>query len=212
MDGKAMRAQIVSAEWEMFQTTHNKGGRANCQEDWITFCNMRGAQFAAWSDEAAESYLSDLRTAMVQGRNLVAEKYLNMMKNTHPEEYEAQKHFLPALNETKLALAQEICDEMIAQAVPLRECYPHVGNTGRPLFSSEDKYGTSVQTYQLGELLTYSVRTLQLLKNISLPSRQRAGAWLGKSLPSASAPMALTHLRKRRLSYLQDSLKPPERP
>lgn len=165
MDGKTVREQIVAAEWDMFQNTHNKGGRASCQDDYITFYNMRIAQFDAWSDEAAESYLEDLGTAKDQGRNLIAEKYLNMMKSTHPAEYEAQKHFLPLMSEEKIALANEICDEMIAQTIPLRKAFPHVGESGRPLFSDEDKYGfTSVQTYQLGELLTYSEKTLRLLK------------------------------------------------
>lgn len=185
MDKKAMLEQIIDAEWEMFQATNNKGGRASCQDDRETFYRMRLAQFAAWSDGAAESYLGDLRTAMEQGKNLVAEKYLHMMKNTHPDEYEAQKHFLPAISETKQALAQEICDEMVAQTVLLREAYPHVGKTGRPLFSSEDKYGTSVQTYQMGELLTYSENTLRLLK-LHLFDLKAKGKSLAKEITSRS--------------------------
>lgn len=165
MEGRALREQIVTAEWDMFQGTHNLGGRASCQDDYDMFHKMRMAQFGAWSDEAAASYLEDLTAARAAGRNLVAEKYLHMMKSTHPAEYEAQKHLLPTVSEEKAALANEICGEMLAQTVPLREAFPHVGDTGRPLFSDADRFGfTSVQTYQLGELLTYSEHTLRLLK------------------------------------------------
>ena len=162
---KTLRDQIVATEWDMFQATQNKGGRASCQDEHITFFKMRMAQFCVWSDEVAESYLEDLHAAKENNRNLIAEKYLHMMKSSHPEEYEAQKHLLPYISEEKLALANEICDEMLAQTIPLREAFPHVGKNGRPLFSNADKYGfTSVQTYQLGELLTYSKKTLELLK------------------------------------------------
>lgn len=165
MDGKPLREQIIAAEWDMFQVTKNKGGRASCQDDYTTFYNMRMAQFDAWSDEAAESYLEDLNDAKAHGRNLIAEKYMHMMKSSHPAEYEAQKHMLPSISQEKFALANEICTEMITQTIPLREEFPYIGETGRPLFSDADQYGfTSVQTYQLGELLTYSEKTLRLLK------------------------------------------------
>lgn len=165
MDGKTLREQIVFMEWEMFQATHNQGGRASCQDDYVTFYNMRIAQFDAWSDKAAESYLEDLKTARKQNRNLVAEKYLNMMKYTHPAEYEAQKTFLPFTSAEKILLVNEICDEMIEQTILLRKAFPRVSGYGRPLFSKEDGGGfTSLQTYLRGELLTYSERTLQLLK------------------------------------------------
>ena len=164
MEELSLRENIIAAEWEMFQATQNVGGRASCQDDYKTFHGMRKGQFDAWSDEACSSYLDDLRGASLEGRNLIAEKYLNMMKNSHPEEYEKQKHFLPFMSELKLQTADEICNEMIEQTIPLRKAYPHVGDSGRPLFSKDDKYFTSVQTYQLGELLTYSERTLLLLK------------------------------------------------
>lgn len=189
MDGKTRREQIIAAEWEMFQTTRNKGGRASCQNNHTTFFNMRMAQFEAWSDAAAQSYWEDLRTAAGQGRNLIAEKYLHMMKKTHPAEYEAQKHFLPLISEEKRALAEEICDEMIAQTVLLHEAYPHVAKTGRPLFSNADKYGvTSIQTYQMGELLTYSEKTLRLLKEhlfaLKDAGRSLAGEVIARSICS----------------------------
>lgn len=186
MDSKAVREQIVAEEWEMFQTTHNKGGRAACQDDYRTFYNMRMAQFDAWSDAAACSYLEDLCCAKARGRNLVAEKYLHMMKSSHPDEYEAQRHLIPRISPEQAALAAEICDEMIAQTIPLREAYPHVDQSGRPLFSNGDKYGfTSVQTYQLGELLTYSEKTLRLLKE-HLFALKAAGRSLAKEITSCS--------------------------
>ena len=186
MDIKSLRKRIIDLEWEMFQATNNKGGRASCQDDFITFYNMRFAQFDAWNDETAESYLKDLEAAKAAGRNLVAEKYLHMMKNTYPAEYHAQKHFLPTISEEKLELANEICDEMIAQTIPLRKAFPRVGEAGRPLFSSDDKYGfTSVQTYQLGELLTYSENTLQLLKK-HLFALKESGRSLAKEVTSRS--------------------------
>lgn len=180
-----MPEQIIDIEWEMFQATNNKGGRASCQDDRETFYRMRRAQFASWNDATAKSYLDDLQTAVAQGRNLVAEKYLHMMKNTYPDEYQAQKHFLPAISETKQALAQEICDEMVAQTIRFRETYPHVGKTGRPLFSSEDIYGTSVQTYQMGELLTYSENTLRLLQ-LHLFGLKAQGKSLAEEITSRS--------------------------
>ncbi len=186
MDGKELREQIIEAEWKMFQATHNKGGRASCQDDYMTFYNMRRAQFDAWNEETAESYLEDLEMAENCGRNLIAEKYLNMMKHTHPEEYEAQKHFLPDVSEEKQRLSDEICSEMIAQTIPLREDFPHVGDSGRPLFSEEDNKGfISVQTYQMGELLTYSERTLYLLRD-HLFSLKKMGKSLAREVTSRS--------------------------
>lgn len=186
MDSKAVMEQIVAAEWEMFQATHNKGGRASCQDDYRTFYNMRMAQFDAWSGDAAESYLEDLRRAKAQGRNLVAEKYLHMMKSTHPDEYEAQKHLLSRISPEQSTLAVKICDEMIEQTIPLRRAYPHVGQSGRPLFRDEDQYGfTSVQTYQMGELLTYSEKTLRLLKE-HLFALKAEGRSLAREITSRS--------------------------
>ena len=46
----------------------------------------------------------------------------------------------------------------------MREQYPFLNRTGRPLEASSDTTSdTSLETYQLGELMTYSRRTLELL-------------------------------------------------
>lgn len=186
MDRNALRDWITAYEWEMFQNTRNVGGRADCQNDKDTFFRMRRAQFDAWSDEAAESYLQDLEKAVREHRNLVAEKYLRMMKNTFPEEYEAQKDCLPQVTPEKKALVEEICAEMIAQTSDIRRAFPNVGETGRPLYSEEDGGGvTSVQTYMTGELLTYSERTLRLLRD-HLFAMKRSGQSLAEEITRRS--------------------------
>ena len=46
----------------------------------------------------------------------------------------------------------------------LRRKYPSVGKMGRPLLSSDERSGyASVETYEKGELMTYSEKTLRAL-------------------------------------------------
>ncbi|MDR0893265.1 MAG: DUF4125 family protein, partial [Mediterranea sp.] len=71
--------EIVHLEWQMLQQINVGGPRAGCQDDPTTFKAMRTGQFANWSAAAAGAYLDDLRQAIASGRNLVAEKYVNMM-------------------------------------------------------------------------------------------------------------------------------------
>ena len=157
--------QIIQAEWDMFQHTQNVGGRASCQDNMPQFYGMRYGQFAAWNEETRLSYLRDLTTARDEGRNLVAEKYLRMMESTSPAEYEMQKHLIPRLSDDQKSLVNNICQTMIEDTVPLRQQFPLLSQAGRPLYASEDISGfTSVQTYQLGELGTYSMETLNALQ------------------------------------------------
>lgn len=165
MPGLSLLNDIIGAEWNMFQNTQNNGGRASCQDDFDTFYAMRYGQFSAWSEEAALSYQEDLRRAEADGRNLVAEKYLRMMEGVYPEEYRRQAHLLPPVGPEKAALAAEINAAMVTQTEALRARYPRVSGHGRPLRSAEDAPGDfSVETYQRGELLTYSEKTLRALK------------------------------------------------
>ncbi|MDE7245576.1 MAG: DUF4125 family protein, partial [Oscillospiraceae bacterium] len=61
-------------------------------------------------------------------------------------------------------LAQTVNRRLIAEARVLWEQYPFLNRTGRPLEASSDTAAdTSVETYQLGELLTYSQQTLKAL-------------------------------------------------
>ena len=155
---------IIELEWEMFIAVNEGGERASCQEDPVTFEGMRAAQFNAWSDDAACSYLSDLEKAKNDERNLIEEKYIHMSKTTEPRRYVLLLNRVTLPTEEASALAHEISDTLLEQTRVLFEDYPYVAGQGRPLSSSLDYAGTSVETYQLSELLTYSDGTLSKLR------------------------------------------------
>lgn len=156
--------QIVSIEWDMFASVNEGKARASCQEDRATFHAMRAAQFSAWSGKAAESYLRDLEDARRGGRNLVEEKYIHMMKTTDPTLYGLLLSRVIPPSDAALALALEVSAMLLEQMSALFDEYPYVSSHGRPLYSASYSEVVSVETYQLGELLTYSETTLAALK------------------------------------------------
>ena len=155
--------EIIATEWPMFSTVNGEN-RVSCQENPKTFRDMRMAQFNQWSREAAESYLADLRQAEHEGRNLLREKYIYMMENTAPAGYEILKEEVPEISEKKEQLIEQIWERLLEQTVRVREKYPLIALGGRPLRAADEMDGwASVETYQIGELKTYSEQTLQLL-------------------------------------------------
>jgi len=155
--------KIVSIEWSMFTSVNEGKDRASCQEDRKTFIGMRAAQFSAWPLKALASYLDDLEKARQNGRNLLEEKYIHMMKTTDPSRYGALLSRVTQPTGISRALAREAADKLLEQTRALFEKYPHVSGRGRPLYSTLDKEGASIETYQLCELLTYSEATLAAL-------------------------------------------------
>ncbi len=156
-------SDVIAKEWNMF---HNVNGenRAYCQEDPVTFDGMRRAQFEAWSPETVQSYLADVEQAESEGRNIAREKYIHMMESTDPQDYWFLKEELPPISEEQMRLTNEIWEHMLKQTEEMNEKYPAVAQTGRPLRAEDEAYGnTSIETYQKGELLTYSEETLRLL-------------------------------------------------
>ncbi|MDR1590271.1 MAG: DUF4125 family protein [Oscillospiraceae bacterium] len=180
--------QIVSREWRMFQAVNEGGERADCQNDRVTFDGMRRGQFDAWSREAAESYLRDLEDAERSGRNLVSEKYIHMMKTTEPSKYEELASRITAPSDRARELAGELSDKLLTQTEALFGDYPHVAGSGRPLRSSYDFGGVvSIETYQLGELLTYSERTLGALLRHVLALEGEGVSFAGRVLENSAA-------------------------
>ena len=164
-DKNELIGRIVSIEWEMFSSVNENESRAMCQEDRATFEGMRIAQYKAWSPETISSYLDDMEDAQKNGRNLVEEKYIHMMKTTQPTQYAALLPRAAPVSDEAMTLAGSISEILLEQTRVLFEDYPFVSGRGRPLYSMQDGADISVETYQLSELMTYPVKTLAALKD-----------------------------------------------
>jgi len=164
---------IVGLEWEMFSQVKNVGGQAPCQEDKDNFLVMRKGQAGTWTEELLQSYYDDLQDAKAQGRNLATERYAYMMENSFPNEFEAMAKFLPTVDDDTLAVVQEIMKVYLAWRVASHHKYPHLSIQGRAIYSYEDQpWQTSFETYLRSELKTYSPKTLELLRALTLETKE----------------------------------------
>ncbi|MDR1574092.1 MAG: DUF4125 family protein [Clostridiales Family XIII bacterium] len=160
---KDLTDKILAIEWDMFDKVKNVSGRADCQDDRETFDIMRRSQFEAWGEEVLLSYLVDLEEALAQGRNLLTEKYAYIMEYTAPLEFQEIKDLLPPLSDEKRALARQITDLCLSSYDEIARDYPLLAARGRPLYRTQEDAGyPSAESYMLGELSTFSLRTLQL--------------------------------------------------
>ena len=155
---------IVEIEWEMFQKVNNIGGRASCQNDKTTFEIMRLSQYSSWTVEMIQSYECDLTSAEQAGRNLVMEKYAYMMEYTDPAYFEVNlTSVLPKTDTETMVIIREIVDYLVDCEKALARTFPYMSGAGRPIASKDDSFdATSVETYTIGELKTYSRATLDL--------------------------------------------------
>lgn len=154
-------AAIIEAEWQMFDKVQNEGGRAACQNDARTFAIMRYSQFAPLPQDVLESYRDDLEQAAQVGRNLLAEKYAYMMEYTDPATFDRTlRNHLPAVSAYKQALCARIANRLIRDEQQFAARYPALHAQGRPTEGAQAD-DVSVHVYALGELKTYSERTLE---------------------------------------------------
>jgi hypothetical protein len=176
---KCLIDAVVETEWNMFGKVRNISGRAECQDNRKTFEIMRRSQFESWSEKLLVSYLADLQKAEKDGRNMLTEKYAYMMEYTNPEEFLSVKDRMPRLSPEKKVLVKRITDRDMENYDRLAAMFPSIAGRGRPKYSSQETNGyASVESYMLGELSSYSYRTLKIYEQY-----QDALFREGKSIP-----------------------------
>lgn len=155
--------KIVELEWKQFDKVKNKGGRADCQDNFETFSIMRKSQYLTWTEELLLSYCNDLMEADRKGWNLIMEKYARMMKSTNLEEYAALEKELPVLGQERIQIQEEIIKMQVAWMEEVAEKYPKLTANMRSVRTETDSmYNTSYETYLRGEMSTYSENTFIL--------------------------------------------------
>ena len=153
--------EIIDREWEMFSVLKNTGGVAECQNNKPEFIIMRSGQWDNLPDKILESYKQDLIEAKKVGRNLLEEKYIRMMEYSAPSEFDGVKHLLPNISNGSLTLIKQIEKIYLNWGDEFENKFPKFSKLCRPLRSSGDiPERASVQTYLIGELSSYSTRTV----------------------------------------------------
>ena len=204
MERSEITKRILELEWEMFRSV-NGDLRVSCQENRRTFTVMRRAQLDAWTEEVAESYLSDLEAAAAAGRNLMREKYIRMMEISDPAAYQILRRELPEVSPRQRALVEEMWDHLRAQTERMWADSPALARRGRPLSAREQEDWASVEVYQKSELLTYSEATVQALmghllaleeQGVDLARRMVENSMLGNGIASLAASHAAAGRRR----------------
>lgn len=155
--------KIVVAEWDVFDKIQSLDGRADCQDDYVTFEIMRSSQFLVWNPELLRSYMIDFETALFANADLVTRKYAYMMESTDPDHFKTIVDTLPKVPKEQSELIEKIVAKQLSLMTELQKAYPHFVESGRSLTTSEDNLtNTSYETYLRGELSSYSMHTVEL--------------------------------------------------
>lgn len=159
---------IVRHEFAQFDQVDSEGGRAECQDDWLTFHGQRLPQFLTWPVPLLKSYATDLDRADAAERNLLTDKYARMMATTEPERYAREiAPRLPALAAARVERQEQVIATQVEWARDFHARYPRLGAGMRVLRSRDDTLeATSFETYLRGELSTYSDATFALYADL----------------------------------------------
>ncbi len=161
MDIPHLAEEVAKVEFRAFDAVNNKGGRAYCQNNWPTFRIMRMSQYLTWTKEMLVQYLTDFEGVIAEGRNMITEKYGYMMETTAPEEFKLIREKLPPVPENKKALVKELTRIETGWMEEFAAKYPRLSKNARLIHTSDDLgWSTSSETYQRGELYSYSDKML----------------------------------------------------
>lgn len=151
--------KIVLKEYDMFSCVENIGERAPCQDDFHTFYIMRFAQHSIFGINTLKQYLEDIREAIREKRNLVAEKYSWMMEETDPVYFAKElKPYLPEVSAQKMKLVAAMTTVFMTCYELVRQRCPKLLEAGRNPY--ENVAGASICLYFSSELKTWSEDTL----------------------------------------------------
>lgn len=161
MDVPKLAEEAARVEFRAFDAVNNQGGRAECQNNWPTFRIMRMSQYLTWTKDMLVQYITDFEGVISEGRNMITEKYGYMMETTAPEEFKRIKDKLPPVPENKKKLVSELTKIETGWMEEFASKYPRLSQNARLIHTSDDRgFDTSSETYQRGELYSYSDRML----------------------------------------------------
>ncbi len=163
LEKKELVDKVVRLEFEAFDKVRNEGGRASCQDDFLTFSIMRKSQYNTWDKQMLVQYLYDFEVELQKGHNLITEKYGRMMESTAHERYEEIKHNFPKISDEKKQIIEAIVSMQMAMTEAFYKDHPELLPKVRSIYTEEDSaYNTSNETYLRGEISTYSDKMLEL--------------------------------------------------
>ncbi len=149
--------RVVEDEWKAFDKVINEGGRADCQDNFPTFNIMRSSQYLTWDADMLLRYAEDFEASVAAGWNPIMEKYGRMEESTAPHKYAEIKDSLPAIDDDKRAIIEEIVGVQVGWMEEFAGEYPGMAGNARSIHTAEDtEFDTSYETYLRGELMTYS--------------------------------------------------------
>jgi len=196
---------IIQLEYEMFDQVHNVNGRASCQDDFRTFSIMRESQFSVWDKATLQSYHTDLVEAKAEDVNLMTEKYGYMMMDTDPVGFSAICDMLRPIGQEKMDLIEPLIQIHQHWLIEFSKNYPYLARNGRAISQEEVKSAgdASTLTYLKGELLTYSLPTLQ-----SYSRMVKAAIESNRNLHNEIIRATALHYGYASLEAAENSLKP----
>ena len=150
-------------EFDAFDKVNNKGGRAQCQDNWPVFYVMRKSQYLTWTDDMLITIRDLWLDNKEKGINMITEKYGRMMESTSPEEYKELAKYFPEKSDKTRAIVAQIAEIQVQWMEDFAKEYPKLASQARNITSETDSvYDTSYETYLKGELLTYSDTLLKM--------------------------------------------------